>query len=260
MIITRIANALRNQDWLSVVIELVLVVAGILIALQIDNWNDVRQENAEESKYLAALQAELDQNAEELEFLIEFSNSYLDSINLLLRSIDLAADEVDRSAIDAAFGNTLSLYSTRLNRGVYSELVSSGKLQLIKSDEIKQGLISFYEELDTANRIEANALRNWETVYTPFLEAHFNVQPMFREWSERSPDGLFSGLSAEMVFRDLPEDEFWNLPFDAPEKMRFTNILTRRYSDQHFARWAQMDMLRRTRELMEMIESIRGIP
>lgn len=42
MILRRLADSFRRQDWFAVMIEFVLVVAGILPALQISNWNEAR--------------------------------------------------------------------------------------------------------------------------------------------------------------------------------------------------------------------------
>ena len=46
----RIAQRLRHHDWLAALLDLLIVVIGILIALQVSNWNqgrlDVRREHA----------------------------------------------------------------------------------------------------------------------------------------------------------------------------------------------------------------------
>ena len=50
MILKRLANAIRAQDWFAVSIEFVIVVAGIFVGLQADQWaqesKDRRQEQA----------------------------------------------------------------------------------------------------------------------------------------------------------------------------------------------------------------------
>lgn len=53
MILRRIASAFRRQDWYAVVIEFLLVVAGVLVALQLDTW---AQRQADKQAYEAALQ------------------------------------------------------------------------------------------------------------------------------------------------------------------------------------------------------------
>jgi hypothetical protein len=46
-----LASRLRAYDWIAAVIELVIVVVGILIALQVSNWNQDRVEHARADSY-----------------------------------------------------------------------------------------------------------------------------------------------------------------------------------------------------------------
>ena len=39
MIIQRLGTRLRQQDWLAVTIELLLVMAGVFLGIQMSNWN-----------------------------------------------------------------------------------------------------------------------------------------------------------------------------------------------------------------------------
>ena len=49
MIIQRFANALRSQDWVTVFIEFFLVVLGVLVALEVDRYNERQKERAEDA-------------------------------------------------------------------------------------------------------------------------------------------------------------------------------------------------------------------
>src|SRR5215469_9920452 len=46
MIVRRVTNALKRQDWAAVTIEFILVVVGVLLAFQINEWASERQEKA----------------------------------------------------------------------------------------------------------------------------------------------------------------------------------------------------------------------
>jgi hypothetical protein len=39
MILRRLIDACRKQDWLTVVIETLIVVLGVFLGLQVNNWN-----------------------------------------------------------------------------------------------------------------------------------------------------------------------------------------------------------------------------
>lgn len=55
MILRRIAEALRRQDWLTVAIEFVIVVVGVFIGIQVSNWNDARAEEERRRQIISAL-------------------------------------------------------------------------------------------------------------------------------------------------------------------------------------------------------------
>jgi len=255
MIFSRIAVALRRQDWLAFAIELVLVIVGILIALQIDNWNTTRKERDEERQYLAAIASELEANSKRLEELIQFNQRYLESVNLITASLDKPAGDVDRRALTEAFGLTLNLSATRLNSGVYDELVSAGKLQLLQSSTLRQDLISYYRSLNSTAQLEATSLANWQSSYTPFLEEHFNTQVMFQAWAADFSQTQNYQPPVALYLRPLPEDIFWELPPESPEKRRFSNLLSRLFSDHLFSHYAQQDLLTRTQRLLLDIQS-----
>ena len=58
MILRRLTEALRKQDWFTVVIETLIVVFGVFIGLQVNNWNAARVERDSEQVLLMRLQEE----------------------------------------------------------------------------------------------------------------------------------------------------------------------------------------------------------
>ena len=44
MILRRLTDALRKQDWFTVVIETLIVVLGVFLGIQLGNWNEARAE------------------------------------------------------------------------------------------------------------------------------------------------------------------------------------------------------------------------
>lgn len=71
----RIAHRLREHDWLAAAIELAIVVAGILIALQVSNWNQDRQDARRGREYLqridSDLQSDIEKNAQRATFMAQ---------------------------------------------------------------------------------------------------------------------------------------------------------------------------------------------
>ena len=59
MILRKLAAAIREQDWFTVVLEVLVVVAGIFIGLQVDDWNNLRKDRVDEQQYLHRLHDEI---------------------------------------------------------------------------------------------------------------------------------------------------------------------------------------------------------
>jgi len=62
--ITRTTRAVLGRDWTAVAVELVLVVAGILIAIELDRWNALRVAERQEAYYVEWLLESLDESIE----------------------------------------------------------------------------------------------------------------------------------------------------------------------------------------------------
>lgn len=68
MILRRLTANLRRQDWTAVAIELVIVVLGVFIGMQVSNWNAARVARAQESTQLAQLRGEILANQKTLDY------------------------------------------------------------------------------------------------------------------------------------------------------------------------------------------------
>lgn len=62
MILRRLAEALKEQNWTSIWIEFVLLVAGVFLGIQVANWNEQRQLRVQERELLQRLKVEIRQN------------------------------------------------------------------------------------------------------------------------------------------------------------------------------------------------------
>jgi hypothetical protein len=133
--------------------EIVLVVIGILIALQINNWNDGRlQQIAAKTFYKNTIQ-QLMEDRRNLEGQIAYNNK---DIKQFRYAIDLI-EENTRSAKDSLWAITGKLvdYSDFDRQGnLYETIVNSGDVKLLKNEEIKKRLRKLEETYLYINRME----------------------------------------------------------------------------------------------------------
>lgn len=121
--------------------EIILVVIGILIALSINNWNEIRKQRNQELHYLKNLKTDLNLNIAELDNYITVRNSRIESANIVLEHFE---GKPLHDLSDFAF-HTTNIYIWKKfsqHDNTFQELTNSGNLALISNDSIKNGLLN----------------------------------------------------------------------------------------------------------------------
>jgi len=113
--------------------EIFLVVIGILIALQINNWNEGRREKQVERAYLLNLKEDLLRDKNELINSIERRKSKVKSAETLLGFFN--GNELKN--FDEEFYNLAIWEEFIPNLNAYTEILSSGDLRIIRNSKIK---------------------------------------------------------------------------------------------------------------------------
>src|SRR5688572_13394338 len=72
MIMRRLAQSLRDQNWTTITIEFVLLVIGVFLGIQAANWNERRVEDARADAYLARIRGNLQTDAAAIQRRLDF--------------------------------------------------------------------------------------------------------------------------------------------------------------------------------------------
>ena len=126
--------------------EIVLVVIGILIALQINNWNEAQKEIKKEQQILLNLREEFQQNINELQFDHKINEGCLNAVVALL-NFDESKDFETRT-VDSLIGQMLNYATFDARLGVMNDIISSGNLELIRDSKLKYALNQWTGELE----------------------------------------------------------------------------------------------------------------
>lgn len=145
--------------------EIILVVLGILIALSIDNWNEERKIMETEHTYLANLREEFTYNKKELERAMRINNSNRKGAVELSKFMGPDIPQLTEEEFALLFSETFDEeVQYRPSTGVLSEIISSGKLAIIKNTTLKAHLASWegailkirFQEIEHSNtRLQA---------------------------------------------------------------------------------------------------------
>jgi len=84
MILRRMLDRIREQDWAAVAIEIGLVVVGVFLGLQVSNWSDARKERALEATYLARIAEDVRSDVADMDEIIRVSAVRMALLNEVL--------------------------------------------------------------------------------------------------------------------------------------------------------------------------------
>ncbi len=142
--------------------EILLVVIGIVIALQIDNWNEWRQEREDEQIVLRQLREDYKANLEQLNQKMEVRNSIISSALSILDAID-APGEATR---DSLIGDLTVLLVDPTFDPIENDLSSNGDLRLITNQDLKRLLSNWTSDIVGVQELE----QNWSDIVFQQLE------------------------------------------------------------------------------------------
>lgn len=148
MIRRRFIANLRAQDWTAVCIDLVIVVVGILLALQISEWNQAREDRARERTYLTRIAAELEQSVRDIERSIQIAQRRETLGRLLIAAANDEAPVRDSPGeFLVALQSGAYTFSPAIRSHAFDELRSVGDLDLIEDKSLLAAITEFYTEV-----------------------------------------------------------------------------------------------------------------
>jgi len=124
--------------------EIALVVIGILIALQINNWNEFRKDRVKEREVLVDVVSDLERNCENLTNVIESNNACDRAADLIISMIHgdpSPTDSLPKLFHGARIGATSNLSLTVVG---FEALKNTG-FDILQSDTLKDAILDLYE-------------------------------------------------------------------------------------------------------------------
>lgn len=95
MILRRITEHVKAQNWFAVGLDFFIVIAGILIAFQITNWNDARQDRKAYAEAHDRLVEEARRNIAYTNHLLETITPYVSSVEKTIEDLRNCRDDAD---------------------------------------------------------------------------------------------------------------------------------------------------------------------
>ena len=144
--------------------EIILVVIGILIALQVNNWNENRKLKSYENQLLFQLKSDFNLNANDLRLNIKLQNKIINSSNIILNHLENKLPYHD--SLSVHFGYTVLWTKFIVNEGAYKTVESKG-LDIITNPELRDLTFRIYNG-------NLNWLKQMENTIINFVETFRN--------------------------------------------------------------------------------------
>lgn len=229
--------------------EIILVVIGILIALQINNGNEQRKERAREINYLMNLKADLQSEIENNEEFARFRFEKAKAASELLKGV--APNSIEEVLVYTDRYEKVFIWNIFVpNNNTFKELLSSGNLSLIKNEAIKNGLLELDKRYTSITTGEHHMRREHEAyLYDPHVE---NIAALgFFDLSEP-----VYGFPKRLTVADIPESQHQQMVDGAQWQHNnkvFKNGLRLAFMNNGYVAGIHKDLVKEINELIAII-------
>ena len=203
--------------------EILLVVIGILIALQVDSWNETRKDRLRVRSHLEELKTELlnDLNRWE-EIMTRFEK--LDEAGLYLNTfLSGSLDKTDTLKLTESYLRAGHLAYFGVTAVAYNNLVSSGDINNIKNDSIKRLLGLLHSDDEWSKKYLNEGIVNVYNAYHNYMIKHTNPHVVRQDFTNRN-----SILSGPEVLITASSINWENVKKDSTYKILLNQVIANR--------------------------------
>jgi hypothetical protein len=231
MILRRLMEHVKTQNWTAVALDFVIVVTGVFIGIQVSNWNDVRREQALEREYLERLSSDIQLSARRAEDNMVSHMQQIAWQSVMLEALESCTlDDETRSDFARGVIRIGQFEAPSLVRGVMDELQSTGRIGVISNLELRRALSEMLEEHTRRTEVLGFIIQR-ASPQIAYVDARAVI--------DIPTDGRFSmsELSPDVVSFDFPalcQDPAYA---SAVSTIRFTTAVTLSHHRQMLARY-----------------------
>ena len=186
MILRRVTQHVKEQNWFAVGLDFFIVVIGVFIGIQVANWNASQYERREETAIIERLRSDFARIEPDADRSLAFHQTLTEDLRTMLRS--LRSGELKNEDIPA-FERALVMgpaFQTSADRsGTFTELMSSGRGNILRDRDLLNLLVD----------------------YEDFLERYAFAQKFYSEYSLLFTEAFRRGFNYNVDMK-LTEDAF----------------------------------------------------
>ncbi|MFZ9003032.1 MAG: DUF6090 family protein [Robiginitalea sp.] len=196
--------------------EVLLVVVGILIALQIDTWNEQRKERRAELEIIDNLRQEFQHNRKELDSILRVVSMNRDANRDLMGFFGRPKEELATLNIDSIVFFSIEFQRFIPTQNALTDLLQSGRLQLIRDESLKSYLYDWTRIMGQIDESYSGVKQKTEEDIVPYLSKRYPLKDIDKygalNWKQASelPNSKLE-VFRELEFENLVDDHLYRL-------------------------------------------------
>jgi len=210
--------------------EIVLVVIGILIALQINTWNQDRISKIEERSILKNIHSEFLQNKKVLKDILKFNKGCYNTTRLILELVGEDREKIKTHNLDSLLFFSLEANTFSPSDNSISDLLQSGRLQLLHNDNLKD-LLYQWDRGIKENKI--SSLRKEKKIdddIIPYLSKKYSIKDIDMygdlKWENKSQIKIDKlQILEDIEFENIMDDYLYRLYGEIETLSKFEEII-----------------------------------
>ena len=145
MLLRKVIRHVQSQSWTAIAIDFCIVVLGVFVGIQVNNWNETRIETQRADSYLLRIQADLGSDLQAIERRVAYWNKVVDYGHAAI-----AYAEEGKLSQESRWNTVLAFYQAsqiapyRSEDTTYQEMVNAGDLGLIRNEKLRDDLAKYY--------------------------------------------------------------------------------------------------------------------
>ncbi len=154
MLLRRVIEHVKAQNWTAVGLDFLIVVTGVFIGIQVANWNAERARDTQEDVLMGRLFADVEQMKVAAGTEDERLRERLGNVAVGLNALQSCAlSKLDKRAFDSALIVHQIMPRLLVIRATYDELVTSGALARIDDPELKEHIATTFATAESIQEV-----------------------------------------------------------------------------------------------------------
>ena len=183
--------------------EIILVVIGILIALQINNWNQNRNARNEEQTILKALKTEISENQIILTKDLKRHSNVLRLLTELSDYIKPKPQLISNQRLDSLIFSLGWLPTYKPKEGVLNSILTSGKISLIKNKALNSKLASWNSLLNQYDMTLSWSEKDVFNLVLPYIKDNYPLKRTLKLFGSENIKKSKFKFSQEAILSDM---------------------------------------------------------